>query len=150
MSKESIEHFFKSVVSDMARRNEKVPVDKFEAKAESASGQLLAPDWFRYMITGRGPGKMPPVENILRWVEKYISQPVRENKDGTFSIVPFESVAFAIAVKIGNEGTQVWKGEKQGVDLLGAMESNMEELLKGIAESKALQIATSLSSAVKK
>ena len=143
-TQESISTYFDAIVKDMGSQNQKVPVDKFRIVATDKGGQLFAPDWFKYMITGRGPGKMPPLDRIADWVDKYIGTPVRENKDGTFSVLASTSLAYAIGVKIAREGTDVWQGKKKGVDLLGAMEKNMPDLLADLLASELLKIQTSL------
>lgn len=51
---------------------------------------LDAPEYTRYMLYGRRPGKMPPVAPLLNWCSKY-----------GISISPW-----AIAMKIAREGTK--------------------------------------------
>ncbi len=148
MSKESIERFFNSVVSEMARDSQKVPVGKFEVKANDSGGELLAPDWFKYMITGRGPGKAPPPDRMLDYVERN-PDVVTQFEQWFQKNITAKSAAYIMGQSIAKRGTRVFRGDVKGVDFLGAMESNIDELLKGIAESKALEISTSLSSKIK-
>ena len=148
MSKESIERFFKSVMSDMARDNAKVRVTRFEPIANNAGGKLLAPDWFKYMITGRGPGKAPPPDRMLDYVKRN-PDVVAQFEQWFQKNISEKSAAYIMGQSIAKRGTRVFRGEVKGVDLLVAMENNMDDLLKGISESKALEIATSLSSKIK-
>jgi len=135
--KEAIETYLNNIVKDLAGQNEKVPVSKFRVEATQIEGNLHAPDWFQYMIYGRGPGKQPPPDRMLAWVQ---SNPQLFSVD-----ISEKSMAFLIGRKIGREGTDIFQGKRKGVDLLGPMEKNMPELLKGIAETETLKIQTSLS-----
>lgn len=60
-------------------------------------------DYFQYAENGRGPGKMPPIENIKKWisVKPVLPTPMKNGK------LPTENqLAFLIARKIGKEGTK--------------------------------------------
>lgn len=54
--------------------------------------------WGVAYLAGRRPGRMPPVENILGWVQARGIQPLQRNMTQT-------SLAWAIAKKIAREGT---------------------------------------------
>ncbi len=145
MYDEALKIYLEDVVKDMASQNEKVPVTSFRVVITVSGAQLFAPDWFKYMITGRGPGKMPPLERIADWLEKnFQGTPVRENKDGTFSIMTMQSLAYAIGVKIAKQGTDIWIGKRKGIDFLGAMERNMPDLLAELTKNSVAQIQTAL------
>ena len=146
---EAIRNYYTSLVKDLEQQNPKFPADKMRTDISLEKADLIGPNYIQYMIFGRGPGKMPPLDNIIAWVEKNIENTTRENKDGTFSTVPFASVAYAIAVKIGKEGTDIYQGKKKGLDLLGPMEKNMPELLKTLAKNELIKIKTSIQSAIR-
>lgn len=60
-------------------------------------------DYFQYAENGRGPGKMPPIENIKKWisVKPVLPTPMKNGK------LPTENqLAFLIARKIGKQGTK--------------------------------------------
>lgn len=140
--------FFGGLEADAKSKGQKIPVSSFRHEETNEGGQAFAADYLKYLVYGRGPGKMPPLDNIIEWVEKNIKNTTRENKDGTFSTVPYASVAYAIAVKIAKEGTDIYTGKKQGIDFLGVMEKNMPDLLKTLARNEAINIATSLKQAI--
>lgn len=71
------------------------------ANVTDSSGQLLAGDSIMAQIFGRAPGKQPPTNAIVAWIESAGIQP-----EG----ISIESLAFLIARKIGREGTDIWKG----------------------------------------
>lgn len=50
-------------------------------------------------LSGRKAGKMPPVQNILKWINAKGIRPIEEN-------VSASSLAWAIAKKIAKEGTK--------------------------------------------
>ncbi len=133
--------YLENVVKDLSGQNEKVPVSKFRIEATQIEGKLYGPDWFQYMIYGRGPGKQPPPDRMLSWVQ---------NNPQLFSgsDISEKSLAFLIGRKIGREGTDIFQGKKKGVDLLGAMERAMPELLKDLGEEEKVKIQTSFSKAI--
>jgi len=151
MSKEAIEKYFNSIVSDMASQNAKVPVSKFRSETTQIEGKLYAPDWFQYMITGRGPGKRPPYKEPDNVIEKWLKKNphVLVKLKEYFANITEKGAAYIIGRKIGREGTQVWSGEKKGVDILGPMEKYMPELLQTLVKNEAVKIATSLSKEIK-
>lgn len=142
--KEALEKYFNSVVKDMAAQNPKVPVSSFRTDVDNISAKLYAPDWFKYMIYGRGPGKQPPPDKMLSWVQK--NPDIFASARNKFKYITEKGLAFLVGRKIGNEGTDIYQGKKKGVDLLGAMEKNMPELKKDIAKEIKLNIVTSLQS----
>lgn len=147
-NKEAFQTYFKNIVRDMARENEKVPVSAFHAEANEYEAQLFAPDWFRYMIYGRGPGKFPPPDKIKRWVER--NPDILAKAKETFKNITSAGLAFLIGRKISREGTDVWQGKRKGVPFIEAMEQNMPELLKALVRNEAVKIQTSLHVALKK
>lgn len=146
-NKEAFQKYFKQVVADMARANSKVPVSSFRAEANEYEAQLFAPDWFQYMIFGRGPGKQPPPDKLKGWVER--NPDLLESARTRFKYITAQGLAFIIGRKIAREGTDVWQGKRKGVPFLEAMETNMGQLLKEIAKNEAIKIQTSLHKAIK-
>ena len=146
-NKEAFEQYFKGIVSDMARENPKVPVSQFRAEANESEASLFAPTWFQYMIFGRGPGKQPPPEAMLKSVK---NNPDRvEAAKATYKYLTEKQLAYLWGRKIGREGTDIYQGKRKGVGLLDAMENNMPDLLKSIATNEAVKIQTSLVRALK-
>lgn len=137
----AIETYFKAIIEDLAAQSEKVPVSEFRTEVTQIEGKLYAPDWFQYMIYGRGPGKQPPPDRMLAWVQK---NPSLFSGSG----ISEKSMAFLIGRKIGREGTDVFQGKRKGIDLLGAMEKAMPDLLKDLGQEEKIKIQTSLSKAI--
>lgn len=146
-NKEAFEQYFNAIVKDMASENSKVPVSHFRTEAAESSASLFAPDWFQYMIFGRGPGKQPPPEAMLKSVQ---NNPDRfEAAKATYKHLTENQLAFLWGRKIGREGTDIFQGKRKGVDLLGAMEQNMPQLLRQLSTNEAVKIQTSLVRAIK-
>lgn len=146
-NKEAIQKYFDSVIADMASDNAKVPVDKFRSDVTNIDGKLYAPDWFQYMIFGRGPGKFPPPDAMLKSVQN--NPDWLESAKRVYKYIKEQGLAYLIGRKIAREGTDVYLGKRKGVDFIGAMEKNMPELLKTITFNEIAAIQTSLHNAIK-
>lgn len=146
-NQEAFEKYFMSIVSDMAAQNQKVPVSDFTVKATEKKAELFAPDWFQYMIFGRGPGKQPPPDKMLGWVEK--NPDIYRAAKQVYKYITEKGLAYIIGRKIAREGTDIWKGTRKGIDLLGAMEKHMPDLLRSLVTSEAIKIQTALHRAIK-
>lgn len=68
---------------------------------------LLLADYFQYVETGRGPGKFPPVEDILDWIEAKPILPKPYTLPSGRQVIPTnEQLAFLIGRKIAEEGIE--------------------------------------------
>lgn len=77
----------------------------------------LAPHW-KYVESGRRPGKFPPIDNILEWV-KAKPQLVRPNKLDRKELAP-KQLAFLVARKIATKGIQPGNQLKEALDIVYA------------------------------
>lgn len=59
-------------------------------------------DYWKYIEYGRGPGKFPPIDEILNWITV---KPVMARENDLGQIPSERSLAFLIARKIAREGT---------------------------------------------
>jgi hypothetical protein len=64
-----------------------------------STGQLIGSEYIAYVFKGRGPGRMPPIDKIIDWV----------NARG----IP-RAVAWVIARNIAESGTKLWR-EKRNI-----------------------------------
>lgn len=64
-----------------------------------STGQLVGAEWIYYVFKGRAPGKMPPIDKIIDWV----------NARG----IP-RNMAWIIARNIAESGTKLWR-EKRNI-----------------------------------
>lgn len=90
------------------------------------SWRLETPDYFIFEILGRGPGEIPPLEEIRNWV---ISKGL-----------PIKS-AVPIAKVIGREGTRIFKREAEGIDFQGIFDQEMKDFLRELGDEQASEIA---------
>ena len=144
--KDLIVTYLQSVVDDMAKQNQKVPVSAMRIEATNIEGNLYAPDWFQYMIYGRGPGKQPPPDSMMKWVQN--NQDIYQKAKQNIKYLSEQGFAFIVGRKIGRDGTDVWQGKRKGVDILGAMEKGLSELKDSLAKEERLKIETSLSKSI--
>jgi len=72
-------------------------------------------DYWYYVENGRGPGKFPPIDKILEWIRV---KPVIPYTDSRGRLPTEEQLAFLIARKIANEGTEGRKELFETVDEL--------------------------------
>lgn len=143
-----LDRIIENIKLDAASKNQRIPVNSFrtevtENEAE-VSGKIYAAHYFRYLVLGRGPGKMPPREKIEEWVEK--NPDILAFFKTIFKNITSKSLAYIIARKIGREGTQIYRGERPGIDYLGVLEKSMPELVAEIARGEAVNILTNLQS----
>lgn len=148
---DALKNFFTKVTdglaSDAASKGQKIPIASFRFEADEISGAFYAADYFKYLIYGRGPGKAPPPDAMLAWVEGNPDALARAQK--VFKYITAQGLAYITGQKIAREGTDIFSGKKPGIDLLGVMESNMPALLETLARNEVIKIATDLKSAVK-
>lgn len=147
MSVEAVNAFLESVFDgikkDAQDKNQRIPVSSFRIEANEEGGSLYGADYFKYLVYGRGPGKQPPPDAMLKFVE---SSP--ETQAWTDS--EKRSLAYVIGRKIAMEGTEIYAGRRAGIDLLGIIEKSTDELLQTLAKNQVFNIKTALQSAIKK
>jgi len=95
-------------------------LESLEAKAVDGNGEIWGMDYTYWLANGRKPGKLPPVNALIPWV------------NAKFGIGGKEavSIAWAVATKIKNEGTNYYP---DGTDLLDVLYS--QEVSKYITDS---------------
>lgn len=86
-------------------------LESLETEARQNLGVIRGQDYSEFLARGRRPGNRPPIAPIERWVNAKLGISGQQAR----------GVAFAIATKIGNEGT-TWY-QQGGTDLLEVLES---------------------------
>lgn len=132
-------------VQDAASKNQKIPVSSFRFEADEVSGRLYGADYFKYLVTGRGPGKFPPPDKMTEWVEA--NPDVLARAKQVFKYLTAQQLGYLIGRKIAREGTDIFQGKKPGIDMLGVMDKNMVLLLEELAKNEAIKIGTDLKAA---
>lgn len=142
-TQEIISHYLSQVrqgiVNDAAAKNQKIPVKSFRDESIMFEGKLYAAEYFQYLVTGRGPGKFPPRDKMVKFVEDNPEMLAEARK--IWKHINEKGLAFLIGRKIARYGTDIFTGRKQGIDLKGAVERPMEDFLKKLAYHQALKVA---------
>ncbi len=150
-NKDALSQFFERVIdglqADAQAKGQKFPIKSLSHKETNEGGQLSGADYIKYLIFGRAPGKFPPPDAMLDYVEK--NPDIFAKAKEVFKYLTQKGLAYMIGRKLAREGSDIYQGKKEGIDFLGVMEKNMPELLKQLARNEAISIATNLQSAIK-
>lgn len=148
---DSLKDFFlrvtEGLIKDATAKGQKIPVSSLRWEADELGGEYYAADYFKYLVTGRGPGKFPPPDKMTDWVNA--NPDVLARAQQVYKYLTAQQLGFLIGRKISREGTDIFSGKKQGIDLLGVMEQNMPELLKQLGRNEVVKFATELQNVVK-
>lgn len=76
----------------------------FTLSVRSSEFQITfnAPEYWKYVNSGRGPGKMPPIDTMVEWIERRNITPKAVNG----KLPTIRSLAFLIARSIGKNGVK--------------------------------------------
>ncbi len=85
-------------------------LESLEARAVNGNGEIWGMDYTYWLAHGRKPGKMPPINALIPWVNAKFGVGGREAI----------GIAWAVATKIKNEGTEYYP---DGTDLLEVLYS---------------------------
>lgn len=110
--------------------------------SSSVSGKTLKIDGLLrtvVLVTGRVPGKFPPMEPIRAWVRRKLVVAEEE----------VESVAFLIARKIARSGTDIFTDRAKGLQIQLIIDELNEELFKDISNQMAFEVTESVFEAFK-
>ena len=90
-------------------------------------GILYGPDHIEFAERGRGPGKPPPPDKIVDWIEK---------EGITADGISTESLAFLIGRKMAQEGSLLHRtGKRSGVISETIKQVDIDNLMKQITEA---------------
>jgi len=145
--KEFFLRFTEDLIKEAAAKNQKIPVSSLRFEVDELGGEYFAADYLKYLVTGRGPGKFPPPDKMTDWVNA--NPDVLERARQVYKYLTAQQLGFLIGRKIAREGTDIFTGKKQGIDLLGVLDKNMPELLEQLARNEVIKFATDLKQAVK-
>lgn len=134
-----LDRITRGIKDDASQKNQKIPVKSFRTEVIRFEGKLYAADYFKYLVHGRGPGKQPPPDKMLDFVQAN-PQILAEAKQ-RFKYITEKGLAYLIGRKIGRMGTDIFLGRKAGIDLEGAIEAPKEEFLAQVAYHQALNVA---------
>ncbi len=109
---EIAEDFLKAVTAELDKHTSQKGV----IETNNQKVTLFTPAHIQFAVYGRGPGKQPPIDNILKWVTQQGIIFEGSTKEGT---------AWAIAKSISKKGTKNWVPDAPNA-LQEAIDSNIE------------------------
>lgn len=133
--------------NDATRKSQKIPVKSFRIEANADEGSLYGADYFKYLITGRGPGKFPPPDAMLSWVRA--NPQVLDRAKETYQYLTEGGLAYMIGRKIAREGTDIHKGKKPGIDFQGVVDREKAQLFRTLEKNTANDVRRKISEANK-
>ena len=143
--------FFTRVIDglkeDAAQKSQKIPASGMRVEVDNEGGRLYAAHYFKYLITGRGPGKFPPPPAMLAWVEANPDALARAQ--AVYQSITAEGLAYLIGRKISREGTDIFTGKRQGIDLAGVVKNVLPLAAVALARNEALNVITAIKQANK-
>ena len=95
-----------------------------KTQAEDEAGDLSGLHYWYFLVNGRKPGKQPPIDTILGWLQK----------KGITADISQRSLAFLIARKIGRLGTDIYLGIRPGLALPEIIETRSKDFRKDLRE----------------
>lgn len=129
---------------DAAGKSQRIP--RMRQEVTDTEGKLYSAHYFKYLVHGRGPGKQPPPDAMLRFVQR--NPGMLADAQAVWKNITEKGLAFLIGRKIGREGTDIFTGKKQGIDLEGAIEKPREQFLQRLAYHNATQVASKVKQTV--
>jgi len=84
----------------VAKESDVHTTEKAEITVDNDGVTLSTPDYLQFAVYGRGPGKKPPLDNIMKFVKA---------KGIIFDGTDQRGTAFAIQASIGLKGTSNWQ-----------------------------------------
>lgn len=96
-----------------------------ETEVDFYIAEIIGLDYTEQLVQGREPGAMPPIQNLVEWIEAKPITP-RDN-------ISVESLAWAIAKKIAREGTNYFP---EGTDLVEAVitKERIQKIIDNVGE----------------
>lgn len=112
---------------------------EFEIRFEGTKVQLLGANYIRYLVYGRPPGKFPPVKKIKEYVSR---NNIMIEIDGR--ALTENQVAYVIGRSIARNGTLIYRGQKEGLELNRIVDNFADRLVEDIANEALENIKTEL------
>jgi len=135
--KKYLDSVIASIKSDAAGKGQKIPQD-FRVEVSEELGVLFGASHFKYLVHGRGPGKFPPPDAMLKIVDDNPS--MLADAKVRWRNITAKGLAYIIGRRISLSGTRIFRGLKPGVDFVGSLQKNKPELLKMLVHNEAVKV----------
>jgi hypothetical protein len=138
---EALSNYYEGVIANLADQQvnlglfasgKSISSLQYEIKDDGTS-TLTGDASFYYQIHGRGPGKMPPIGEMIKWI----------------AIKQIQMSPWALAVKIKNEGTAIFRGERRGLDMKKALNTGRNEMVRNLAKAYKEEIINKIKDATR-
>lgn len=105
-------------------------------QSDNNSVQSVGIHYIEELTDGRPPGEFPPFDDIHHWVQTKLGI------TGSGS----RGVAYVIGIKIAEQGTQIYRKEREGLQLDALVKDTADKLRQEIPASIAIQLRSELRS----
>ena len=99
------QNLYKQKLERDGKRSSGALIDNMETNIEvggtTINVTISLADYYYYVENGRQPGKFPPVDKIIKWIEQ---KPIIPRTDDNGKLPTTKSLAYMIGRKIANEG----------------------------------------------
>jgi len=130
------------IVGDMNINNRNASkkfIKSLDIKELRTGGQLVGEDYAQQLITGRKPGKFPPLKPIEKWIE---------DKGLTLNKITKKGLAYVIARKIANKGTDIFRHKKPALNVKRIMDDVEPHLKDQLIQAGKIEIKTAIAKAL--
>ncbi len=107
----------------------------------SGGGQLIGSDYLQQQITGRKPGKFPPIKPILEWID---------SKGLSLNGITKKGLAYVIAKKIADKGTDIYRKKRPGLGVKEIVDQTLPSLKDQLIKAGKIEIKTAIARALGK
>lgn len=112
---------------------------KFDIEIRGNKIQLWGVGYFGVLVNGRAPGKFPPPDKILEYVHR---NNIQIEIDGR--LLNDRQAAYVIGRSIALNGSLIYRGEKEGVDLENIVGDWEKDMLKKVGDEAVKNVMTEL------
>lgn len=112
-----LDNIRKDIIADLHAKDISKGDLGMQIKQKKNEGALWGYSYWYFLVFGRKPGKQPPIESIMDWIER----------KGITASIGIKSLAFLIARKIGKLGTDIYRGERPGLYLFTILDARNRE-----------------------
>jgi len=137
---------WESFKSDAASKGQKIPTH-FRVEVSEDVGVWFGAGHLKFVVHGRGPGKFPPPDAMLKIVDDNPS--MRSDAKARWKNITAKGLAYIIGRRISLSGTRIFRGLKPGVDFVGSLQKNKPELLKMLVHNEAVKVQMMIRQAAK-
>lgn len=122
LTKAALSSMLKDVVEDQKAKKIRASgasAESLVVTMNNEGGELRGADYIYFQVMGRKPGKFPPIQSIIEWIEAKGIQP---------QDISVKSLAFLIARKISKLGTNIFMGTSPALAFEIIVKDNTEQL----------------------